>query len=249
MYTADERQRIRAEILDAARNDPRISGGAITGSASQDREDAWSDIDLAFGLRGGSDLMTVVEDWTARMRERYGALHTVDVTAGAWFYRVFLLPGTLQCDLAFVDEREFGARAPTFRLAFGTAVEIPHVRPPGAEALIGYAWLYALHVRSCLARNKAWQAQYMLSQMRDRVLALGCLRLGLPTAEGRGFDALPRDVTDALATGFVGRIEAGEIARAFGVVTRALVAEIARVDGGLADRLAPPLREMAGLAP
>jgi len=80
VYTSAERERIRAEILDAARNDPRITGGAITGSASQDREDAWSDIDLAFGLRAGAPLLDVVEDWTARMRERYGALHTVDVT-------------------------------------------------------------------------------------------------------------------------------------------------------------------------
>jgi len=245
VYTSAEREQIRAEILDAARNDPRITGGAITGSASQDREDAWSDIDLAFGLRAGAPLLDVVEDWTARMRDRYGALHTVDVTTGTWLYRVFLLPGTLQCDLAFAAETDFGARAPTFRLVFGRAAGTEHVKPPRADTHIGYAWLYALHVRSCLARKKYRQAENMLGQMRYRVLTMACLRLGLPTAEGRAFDLLPPDVTGPLDTSYVGRIEASEIARAFAIVTDALLREAAIADAALAERLRAPLREMS----
>ena len=108
-------------------------------------------------------------------------------------------------------------------------------------------WLYALHVRSSIERGRVWQAEYMLSAMRDQVLALACLRHGLPAVEGRGIDRLPPEAT--AAAGLVRSLEAAELRRAFGVVTEALVAEIERADTGLAERLAVPLRELTGEGP
>src|SRR5207249_7964529 len=192
--TPSERERIRAGILARAREDPHISGGALTGSAAADNEDDWSDIDLAFGVKSASDVSSVLADYSSYMYETHAVTHHVDVTAGAWVYRVFLLPNTLQVDLAFAPAAEFGARAPTFRLLFGESAEIMHVPPPDAAVLIGYAWLYALHVRSSLARGKLWQAEYMVSAMRDQSFALACLRHDLPAREGRGLDRLPEDL-------------------------------------------------------
>src|SRR6185503_3958295 len=102
MFTPEERARLRSELLDYAAGDGRISGAAITGSAAADREDRWSDIDLAFGIADAAELPNVLSDWTAHMYDRHGALQHLDVRSGAWIYRVFLLPGTLQVDLAFV---------------------------------------------------------------------------------------------------------------------------------------------------
>jgi hypothetical protein len=42
-----------------------------------------------------------------------------------------------------------------------------------------------------------WQAEFMVSAMRDQVLALACLRHGLPAREGRGMDLLPAAVNAA----------------------------------------------------
>src|SRR5438093_8595958 len=137
MFTAENRERIRSELLEAARSDTRLTGGAVTGSAVAGREDRWSDIDLGFGVGDGAKIPEVLSAWTSLMYNRYEALHHVDVTAGAWIYRVFLLASTLQIDLAFAPAPEFGARAPTFRLVFGRAAELPHVAPPAAESLIG----------------------------------------------------------------------------------------------------------------
>src|SRR4029077_9057957 len=96
--------RLREALLEAASTDERISGAAVTGSASENREDRWSDIDLAFGIRNGYDLQVALADWTGRMYKQHGALHHVDVHAGAWIYRVFLLSHILQVDLAFVPQ-------------------------------------------------------------------------------------------------------------------------------------------------
>ena len=101
MFTPVERERVRSVLLDLARGDGRITGGAITGSASLGQEDPWSDIDLAFGVRKASEIAPTLVDFSERMYRDHHALHHVDVTSGAWIYRVFLLPSTLQVDLAF----------------------------------------------------------------------------------------------------------------------------------------------------
>jgi len=118
MFTPEQRARLRSELLEYAKRDQRICGAAITGSAASESEDKWSDIDLAFGLAEPADQQGALSDWTSYMYDKHVALHHLDVTAGAWIYRVFLLPGTLQVDLAFVPAAEFRPLAPTFRLVF-----------------------------------------------------------------------------------------------------------------------------------
>jgi len=194
MFTEQDREALRWQLIEAGGADPRITGVAITGSASVDKEDPWSDIDLGFGVDVDAEVDAVLGDFSERMYRDHQALHHLDVLTESWIYRVFLLPNTLQVDLAFAPAADFGARAPTFRLVHGVASELPHVPPPKAVDLIGWAWLYALHARSSIARGMPWQAEYMISAMRDQVLALACLRHGLPAWEGRGMDGLPADV-------------------------------------------------------
>src|SRR5689334_7345797 len=110
------RETLRAELLSDARADRRISGAAVTGSASVGAQDRWSDIDLAFGVRDAAELPAVLADFTATMYREHGALHHLDVPAGSWIYRVFFLANTLQVDLAFAPAADFGAKAATFKL-------------------------------------------------------------------------------------------------------------------------------------
>ena len=109
MFTPEERDRLRSDLLEHATTDRRISVAAITGSAAAGREDRWSDIDLAFGVINGAELPNVLSDWSAHMYHQHLALHHFDVISGAWVYRVFFLASTLQVDLAFVSATEFRA--------------------------------------------------------------------------------------------------------------------------------------------
>jgi hypothetical protein len=241
MFTVEERTRLRSGLLEFAASDQRISGAAITGSAAAEREDRWSDIDLAFGVRDTVELQEALSDWTAHMYSQHRALHHVDVSAGAWIYRVFLLESTLQVDLAFVPASEFRALAPTFRLVFGEAKEPQHLPPSPAAAIIGFGWLYALHARSCIARGNVWQAEYMISGVRDHALALACLRHGLPAVHGRGIDLLPKEVTATFVGSLVREVGTVELSRAFRVAIECLMGEIRSVDAVLAGRLAEAL--------
>ena len=237
MFTPEQRGQLRTDLLERAANDPRISAAAITGSAAADREDIWSDIDLAFGVADAAEVQRVLTDWTALMYDQHGALHHLDVMAGAWIYRVFLLPTTLQVDLAFVPAVEFRALGPNFRLLFGRENEPRHAPPQSPGDLIGLGWLYALHARSCIARRKLWQAEYMISGIRDHALALACIRYGLPSVHGRGIDQLPREVAAQFRESLVRRLDSDELSRAFQVVTLRLLSEIENVDQALAARL------------
>jgi hypothetical protein len=245
VFTPEERGRLRDGLVAAARADERISGAALTGSASLGAEDRWSDIDLALGIAPEVEITAVIADWTAMMCRDHQAVHHTDVIRGATTYRVFLLASTLQVDIAFAPATEFGPTAPTFRLLFGTAADMPLSPLPTAAALIGMGWLYALHARSSIARGRVWQAEYMISGVRDHVLGLACLRHGASPYQGRGMDQLPPAVTAALAGALVRSLDARELRRAFRFVIDALLAEITYADLDLAGRLADTLQELA----
>lgn len=244
MFNVEERDRLRAVLLAAAQADERIAAAAITGSGALDQEDRWSDIDLGFRIAAESHRAAVLEDWTALMYREHDAVHHLDVVRGAVLYRVFLLAGTLQVDLAFWPADEFGAIGPAFRLVFGEANDREPARRPSVAELAGLGWLYALHARSSIARGRHWQAEYMISGEREQVLALACLRHAVPPVQGRGLDLLPAAVTDRLLPSLVGSLEPATLRRAFTVVTDLLVDEIERADPELGERLHRPVREL-----
>ena len=234
---------LRTSLIARAKEDKRLIGGAMTGSASVGKEDRWSDIDLAFGVTGAME--PVVADWTRHMYDEHEAVAHLDVTSGPWLYRVFLLPTTLQVDLAFVPAAEFRARAPTFKLLFGEAAPPDHRPLPTVAELAGIGWLYALHVRSAIERQRPWQALHMLGRMRDHVLELACLRHGLPTSHARGADQLPADVLAALPDTIARDATLIELQRAFVATCGTLMSETRAADPSLAERLAPVIDRIA----
>lgn len=245
MFTPEYRARLRSELLEFAARDERLSGAAITGSAAEGREDRWSDIDLAFGVAAVENIDAVLSDFTALMCERHGALHHHDVKAGAWIYRVFFLPDTLQVDLAFVGRASFRPAGPAFRLVFGEANSLEAFPRPAARDIVGLAWLHALHARTCILRGKFWQAEYMISAVRDYVMTLACLRHGLPVAHGRGMDMLPGELTARLRGSLIREPGSDELWCSLEVVVEALAGEIREADPQLAGRIAGQILRLA----
>lgn len=244
MFTVAQRVQIRDGLVRAARDDARITAAAFVGSAAINREDQWSDIDLALRIRPDLEPEAVAQHWTEHMYADHDAVHHFDVWAGSALYRVFLLSNTLQVDLSFWPSRAFAASGPTFRLLFGETNDAPRSPPPSSEALIGMGWLYALHIRSSLARGRRWQAVHMLDGLREQVIAQACLRFGVPADQGRGVDDLPLEETDLLADTLVVSLEPIDLRRAFASMARLLLKEASHIDALLASRLASPIEEL-----
>ncbi|WP_245589693.1 nucleotidyltransferase domain-containing protein [Amycolatopsis balhimycina] len=246
VFTPEQREQLRDSLISAARQDTRIVAAALTGSAALGRQDEWSDIDLALSVARDADYQQVVADWTDRMTGHDVVTH-LDMPLGDALFRVFLLRNTLQVDLSFWPEAEFGATGPKFRLLFGAAEEQEQVRPPAAEWLIGMGWLYALHARSSIARGRVWQAGYMINGMREQAFALACLRYELPAVQARGTDDLPAEVTASFSGTLVRSLDSAELHRAFAATAEALLAEAVLADPDLADRIGATLRELAAV--
>ncbi|HXW92237.1 MAG TPA: hypothetical protein VEK33_16925, partial [Terriglobales bacterium] len=124
-----------------------------------------------------------------------------------------------------------------FSLIFGAAEEPISPPVPDSKDMIGMAWLYALHVRSSIARSRLLQAEYMLSGMRDNVLALMCKRRGVTAVQGRGFDDLTEEEKARAAECLAHSLEPVELKRAFRLTMGALLEEMRCDDSGLATKL------------
>lgn len=243
MFTTEERERVRERLVELARADVRVTAAAFTGSHVVGGSDEWSDIDLAVAIRG--ELAPALDHWTELLYRDFAALHHWDLPFASTVYRVFLLSGCLEVDIAFTPEADFGPRGPRWRTVFGETVELTLGAPSRRDDLIGRAWHHVLHARACIEREKPWQAEYLISGIRDQVLALACLRLGYTALYAKGADLLPRELTDPLEATLVRSLDAGELRCALAAATAALTAEIERTDPTLAARLRPVLEEMA----
>lgn len=246
MFTPDERERLRGELISVAQKDPNLSGAAHTGSGASLKLDRWSDIDLALCLKQDASHERVVAEWTELLYGHHGAAAHVDVMRGPTLFRVFLLENTLQVDVAFWRVEDFAPIGPNFRLIFGEARPPQQAPQANPMSVIGMAWLYALHVRSSLARGRILQAEYMLSGMRNHVCELMCLRSGVIPHQGRGLDDLPAPERDTAAACIPLSLEPSELKRAFQRTMRALLAEARYVDSELSERLSGPLNEIVG---
>jgi hypothetical protein len=245
MFTAEFRDQVRNRVLELRRGDPRVTGGALTGSTAIGVGDQWSDVDLAFGIADGNSLEDVLRDWTHLLEQEFGVIHHFDWHASPRRQlRMFLLPGGLEVDVVVMAAADLGARGPKFRALFGTTHEVEAPPQPDVSYLLGVGWLHVFHARACIERNKLWQAEYFISGIRNYVLALACLRLGEDARYGVVCgDRLPTPVTAPLADALVRSLDVLELRRALAAATRCLIGELQERPGQLSARLVPLLVE------
>jgi predicted nucleotidyltransferase len=243
MFTAEQRDHVRNYILEMAQTDPRVTGGALIGSTAAGTEDNWSDIDITFGIATGNAIESVIDDWTQILEREFGILDHFDLRSGSSIYRVFLLPDGLEIDISVTPEGDFAVYGPHFHTLFGNVQQLKATPPPEVRHIIGLSWHHVFHARSCIERNKPWQAEYWISEVRNHMIALACIRLGESSAHGRGVDKLPAAVTNPFADTLVRSLDEPELRRALAVATICLIAEIEKWDATLCTRLKPLLQE------
>jgi predicted nucleotidyltransferase len=230
VFTPAERDALRESLLERARADSRIVAAAVTGSAAVDAADAWSDIDLFFGVDDEADRHEVIEDWTRAL----DPVHHFDLASPAKAYRVFLLENGLEVDLGFTSARDFAASSPRFRLVFGEHAVDETRTEPDARYETGLGWHHILHARACIARGKRWQAVWLINGVRDHTITLASLRLGIDPWFARGADELPLD--DDFAETLVRSTEPEDLTRALAAVRERFLAEVGEHDARLAER-------------
>jgi hypothetical protein len=242
VFTVEQRNALRARILQLAEEDERVVAGAAVGSFAVGTGDRFSDLDLTFGIADGVPVAQVLDDWTRTLTEELDAVQLADLAAGPTTYRVFLLPDALQFDLSMTPATEFRPAGPRFQLLFGeTALDEPEASAPGAGRLFiptpavagdifGWGVIYALHARACIERGHVWQAEHYVDAVRDHALSLACLSRGLPATQARGYDELSPETLARFDRTHVGSVEPDVLRRALAASVLALLNEAGEAD-------------------
>ena len=256
MFTVEQRNALRARMLQLAEEDERVVAGAAVGSLAVGSGDRFSDLDLTFGIADGVPVAHVLDDWTRTLTEELDAVPLADLKAGPTSYRVFLLPDALQFDLSMTSATEFRPAGPRFQLLFGeTAANESEVRrgsqgslfiptPRVAGDIFGWGVIYALYARACIERGRVWQAEHHVGAVRDHALSLACLHRGLPAVQARGYDDLPPEALARFDRTHIGSIEPEALRGALAAAVFALVDEAAAADLADADVVADRLAEL-----
>ena len=242
MYSEGDRDELLQRLVERARTDPAIEAAALVGSAARRSVDRWSDIDLAFGLAGDVDLVETADRWSRVVAELVTVSDALDLWAGPTLYRVFLLDSSLQVDVSFWRTGTLAANGDhAFEQLFGEAAAPTPGEPADLHGVAAWGWLYALHARSAIARNRIWQAVQMLDGLRGQVIALCCSRHGLEIHHGRGVDQLPEPILCALADTLPAAGTGTALAAAYTAAVGLLGTEVEHLDLALAGRLETPL--------
>ena len=242
MFTTGERDAARDRLLEMAEADERVVAAALIGSLAVGSGDEWSDLDLTFAVSDDAEVAEVLNDWTRQLADDLDAVVLLDLTVGTTIYRVFLLPRCLQIDVSFTPAASFRPRGPRFRLLFGRAGDLLPPDPPDARDLFGWAVVYARAARAYIARGRLWQAAHCIDGVRDRTLALACIRRNLPSAHGRGYDDLPPDVLDPVRRTLVSSVAPEPLLRALQASVDGLLRESADL-GEVATTAGESLRD------
>jgi hypothetical protein len=244
LFTVEERDRVRAILIEKARADPRIAAGAEIGALAKGTADRWSDLDLTFGLADGVAVDEALDGWTADLGRDLHASHLFDLPVPPTLYRVFLLPSNLQIDVSFTPGTEVIGRGMKHTVLFGEMRERDRAAPRSVEDIYGWAVHHALRARFSIERERWWQAEYWVDELRYHALMLACRRRGLEGAYGRGFDELPADVHGVAEGALVRSLDRADLMRALNAGIGLLLRESADL-GERATQLEPQLLELA----
>jgi hypothetical protein len=238
VFTVAERDALQERVLQLAKDDRRVVGGAIVGSLALGGGDRFSDLDLTFGIHDKTPVVRVLDDWTETVRNELQGVALVDLERGSTIYRVFVLPHALQLDLSMTPAADFRPGGPRFRLLFGDvatpraqaagpsgAASIFIATPPDAANLFGWGVIYALHTRACIERGRLWQAEHYVGAVRDHGLSLACLREGKTVVQARGYDDLSPNTHARFEGTHPGSLETDTLRAALTASLRALLLE------------------------
>ncbi|MEP7266208.1 MAG: hypothetical protein ABI844_17695 [Saprospiraceae bacterium] len=236
-FTTKERTLVYERVLEIAKSDARVTGGAVVGSIANKKEDALSDIDLTFGIKNNIRPEHVLHDWTELLNIEFNTIHYFDIRHASAIYRVLLFPNCLELDLSVVPENDFGAITPNFQLLFGNSNKLIDSPKPDIAYLIGLSWHHVLHANTAIHRDKPWQAEYWISALRDHIISMKCIRLGLPSLYAKGADTISKQEMQGLESTLIKSLDLSELSIHLNLISTFLISEIQYHDEKLATSL------------
>ena len=218
-YSPEYRQSTLDRVLDALEADERITGVLVVGSGSVGFDDDYSDIDLCIVCPDGQTL-SIYQDWRERFEKLLPVIGCSPVTYGPHSHLyALLLDGFLELDAGFIGMGSLAAKRERWKVAFDRSGNIADIMTrnwanrPQVDLKSEYLrradgiWHHILHVRQALRRRQVWRARHYLETVRNLIMELAGIRLGLEMNHFRDADKLPNellsDIEQTIPTGIM----------------------------------------------
>jgi hypothetical protein len=237
LFTDIERNILLERVSKIAQSDNRVSGGALVGSFANNVMDKYSDIDITFGIKTGFEPLSILNEWTEILKSEFEIVDYFDVKSASAIYRVILFSNGLEIDLSVVPKNDYGPMSPNFKLLFGESINRTNFPEQPLRTLIGWGWHHVLHANSAINRFKLWQAEYWLSSLRNYVISMKCIRLGLPSAHARGADRINNLDMKVFESTLIQILESKELKRVLMIMTNEFIKEVQYEDVKLSIEL------------
>jgi len=128
LFTELERQAALDVFLDALRQDRRLAGVILVGSAPEGFDDRYSDIDHMVVLSEDNQLADLFTDWKSRIADLFPILSSFEVNSSINAYLVgFLLTNFLELDIGFLDQENLVAKRSRWKVAFDRSDHIEEI--------------------------------------------------------------------------------------------------------------------------
>jgi|WetSurSiteA1Bulk_404760.scaffolds.fasta_scaffold11372_5 hypothetical protein len=226
LFTDIERNILLECVTKIAQSDNRVSGGALVGSFASNEIDRYSDIDITFGIKPEFEPLSVLNEWTISLKSEIEIVDYFDVKRDSAIYRVILFSNGLEIDLSVVPKIDYGPISPNFKLLFGEAINRTNFLEQPLRTLIGWGWHHVLHANSAIKRLNLWQAEYWLSSLRNYIISMKCMRLGLPSAHARGADRINNFDKKVLESTLIQTLELKELYKVLMILANEYIKEV-----------------------
>jgi hypothetical protein len=228
-FTEDDRLAILNTLLAALRQDERLVGVLLVGSAADGFYDRYSDIDLSVVVAEEHQVSSVFSDWHSRIEELFPTVSSFEVPyAENMFLGGYLLANYLEMDVGFLGMADLFAKRGRWKVVFDRSGQIEDLMQtswehrvrtdPEAEyrGRLNSIWHYITHTAVSVARGHHWRALHYLETVRATAIELACHRRDFDPHHYRPVHLLPAEFQERLEKTLPKSTGDAEILRALG---------------------------------
>jgi hypothetical protein len=254
LFTEEERHDTLEALLGALRQDERLAGVILVGSAAEGFDDRFSDIDLTVVVADQYPVADIFSAWITRIAGLFPVVSSFEVNyAENMFLGGFLLDNFLELDIGFLSLRDLFAKRSRWQVAFDRSDQIEGIMRASWEKrsetgleieyrrLLDSIWHYISHVTISVARGHTWRALHYLEIVRTRAVEMACIGRGLDPHHFRPVHQLPSEFLDGLQETLLVDTSDEKIYRALEKAAALFFAECHAIDQILAKDLSTEL--------
>ena len=228
-YTSAARQEILDQLIEALKQDKRITGLILVGSGAVGFDDEYSDIDLSVVVGQKTSVESCWRDWIDRIYHLLPVTRHFEVVySEANFLYGFFLENFLEIDIGFLHAGNLVAKRPRWKVIYDQEENLSGLMESSWEDralpdpiqvyknVLSSIWYHITHAAICIMRKHVWQALYFIEKIRSKTFLLCILicEVDADPDDYRHIDRLPAVYLDRMNETLLTNLDQGSLCSA-----------------------------------